>query len=150
MPLDLLFMDGLKRSEADVQRNCRRFDAPLPQPLQNLPWRKVQAGGRRRHSSRVIRKNRSGSARGPRRVGLPAKCGGNGTRGQRRSIACATSPFLRRQAENQAQPILAASKHFGDKISVSEFDALSHANLAPGPDQSFPLVGSDLPGQQNF
>jgi hypothetical protein len=53
---------------------------------------------------------------------------------------------LRRQADS-AQPILSPAEHFGGKFAVTELDALSHANFSPGPDQGFPLVRSDLPGQ---
>src|SRR3974390_946202 len=51
---------------------------------------------------------------------------------------------------NSPQSVLAAGDHFGGKLSLSEFDPLSHANLAPWPDERVPLFRSYLPGQKDF
>src|SRR5258708_13144782 len=101
----------------------------------------MQAGCRSGHGSRMIGKNclvtftvrRIVLARNVRR---------------QRNVAEAfdrlSNVSLRRQADSP-QPIRAAADHFGGKFSISEFDALSPADLSPRPPQSFPSFRINLP-----
>ena len=106
----------------------------------------MQAGGRRGHRSRMIGKDRLVALA----VGWLVLARNVGRQG---NVAEALDRLgdvsLRCQADSP-QPILAAADHFGGKFSVSEFDALSHADLPSRPDQRFPLLRSDFPGQENF
>ncbi len=132
-------MNRLESPEPDLQSDGGDFDAAIFELLENRR-RKMQAGRRRGHRSRMRRENRL----------VTLAVGGFIARGKCREAAeygrAARWPGshrpLGRQA-NPAQAILPAANHFGGKLASSEFHALPHADLAARPNQGFPFLRRD-------
>jgi len=150
---DALDADGLKRSQADVQRDFGGFNAAVADAVEDLR-REVKAGGGSGYRSALFGVD-----------GLIAVAIVRGVRardvGRQRDVAdlieCGEE-IVHAMSGREADAALAefgAGQDLSLKfvaIRLAEEQAFADADLASGTDQAFPVIGmgGELTGQQNF